>query len=156
MQYSRIYKAKASNYSELIDLWEQSVKATHHFLSDRDIEHYKVLIHDYYFDELDLYFITENDGAVGFIGLKYDFIQLLFVSPAKMGQGVGKILVEYVITEYQAKTVDVNEQNIDATGFYQKMGFEITDRSAMDAAGKPFPVLSLTYKQKTTAIALSL
>ncbi|SPU55612.1 Uncharacterized N-acetyltransferase YjaB [Brevundimonas vesicularis] len=40
-------------------------------------------------------------------------------------------------------TVDVNEQNIQALGFYERLGFKVTSRSAVEGQGRPYPLLHL-------------
>jgi putative acetyltransferase len=37
----------------------------------------------------------------------------------------------------------VNEQNPQAVGFYEHIGFLITGRSTLDGQGKPFPLLHM-------------
>lgn len=138
-----ISKAHVSDYDELIQLWEASVSATHKFLTERDIQDYKLLIYDYYFDLQDLYYLKDADRMLGFIGLNADFIQMLFVSPNVIGKGIGTALINFAIDAHGAKTVDVNEQNTDAVEFYKNIGFEVVERSEEDAAGKPYPVLSM-------------
>ncbi|RZL31196.1 MAG: GNAT family N-acetyltransferase, partial [Pedobacter sp.] len=83
------------------------------------------------------------DSILGFIGLKDNFIQMLFVEPSAMRKGIGKTLLCFAITKHGANTVDVNEQNTNARLFYSKMGFILKERSKSDALGKPYPVLSL-------------
>ncbi|OAT53609.1 histone acetyltransferase [Providencia heimbachae ATCC 35613] len=39
--------------------------------------------------------------------------------------------------------IDVNEQNPQAVGFYQHMGFSQYRRSELDGQGNPFPVLHM-------------
>ncbi|RZM28482.1 MAG: GNAT family N-acetyltransferase, partial [Pedobacter sp.] len=134
-----ISKAQTDDYDELIHLWEESVRATHKFLSEKDIADYKLLIYDYYFDTQNLYYLKDEAKIQGFIGLNDDFIQMLFVRPDLIGQGIGKTLIDFAVEEHGAKTVDVNEQNVNAVGFYQKLGFHVVERSEMDAAGKPYP-----------------
>ena len=142
-----ISKAQTDDYDELIHLWEESVRATHKFLSEKDIADYKLLIYDYYFDTQNLYYLKDEAKIQGFIGLIDDFIQMLFVRPDLIGQGIGKTLIDFAVEEHGAKTVDVNEQNVNAVGFYQKLGFHVVERSEMDAAGKPYPILSMELQQ---------
>ena len=59
------------------------------------------------------------------------------------GHGYGSRLVEFAIRKKRIYKVDVNEQNAAALGFYLHMGFETTGRDALDATGKPFPILHL-------------
>lgn len=40
-------------------------------------------------------------------------------------------------------TVDVNEQNTQAVGFYARAGFTVTGRSPVDDEGRPYPLLHL-------------
>ena len=56
---------------------------------------------------------------------------------------VGKILLNYAIESLEIISVDVNEQNPQAVGFYQHMGFHVISRSPIDDMGKPFPILHM-------------
>ena len=38
---------------------------------------------------------------------------------------------------------DVNEQNVQAVGFYRHMGFVVVGRSPTDDAGRPYPLLHM-------------
>jgi putative acetyltransferase len=141
-----IQRAIKHQHSELISIWEKSVRATHHFLSEADIQHYKQLIFEQYFDQLDLYSITNENEILGFIGLDGELIQMLFIDPKGYGLGLGKALVEFAIQSYNINSVDVNEQNEQALGFYKHMGFETAERFEQDSAGKPYPILSMRLK----------
>jgi putative acetyltransferase len=39
--------------------------------------------------------------------------------------------------------VDVNEQNIQAVGFYKHIGFHVLGRSESDGQGKEYPILHM-------------
>lgn len=142
-----IRPATKDQYSELIEVWEQSVRATHDFLSEADIQHYKPLILEQYFDLVDLFCAKENHRILGFIGIDQTLIQMLFIAPQVRGLGLGKALINYAIETCGANNVDVNEQNHQAVDFYKYMGFETTARFDEDAAGKPYPILSMRLKQ---------
>jgi putative acetyltransferase len=68
---------------------------------------------------------------------------MLFVAPEARGKGVGALLCHHAIQHEQATKVDVNEQNPQAIGFYQHLGFGIVGRSEVDGQGKPFPLLHM-------------
>jgi len=138
-----IHPLSLSNHPEIINVWESSVRATHHFLNEIDIQTYKSLIYNSSLNDLQLFGITENNKISGFIGISGKRIQLLFVLPALMGMGIGLSLINYVYQHLGVKEVDVNEQNTQAYDFYKYLGFEVTERNAIDAIGKPFPVLSM-------------
>jgi len=141
-----IEPAGKKQYEKLITLWESSVRATHHFLSESDIITYRSLILTEYFDQVQLYGIKVEEEIMGFIGLNGKFIQMLFIHPDARGKGLGKTLIDFAKKAHGANTVDVNEQNDQAVGFYEKLGFVTIERSERDGAGKPFPILSMALQ----------
>lgn len=66
---------------------------------------------------------------------------MLFVAPEERGRGLGRMLLEYGITEYGVKELTVNEQNPQAKGFYEYMGVRVRERSEIDEQGNPYPIL---------------
>ncbi|MDO9405587.1 MAG: GNAT family N-acetyltransferase [Polaromonas sp.] len=71
---------------------------------------------------------------------------MLFIDPAARGAGVGRSLIEFVLNSLQVQRVDVNEPNLQAIGFYEKMGFQVEGRSELDGSGRPYPTLHLRQK----------
>ncbi|WP_417783356.1 acetyltransferase [Terasakiella pusilla] len=139
--------ATKSDYPTLIDLWERSVCATHDFLPQHEIEELRPLILGTYFDAVDLTVALNRNGQLlGFCGVQGDNIEMLFIDPEVRGQGVGRLLAQHAIVTQEATKVDVNEQNPQALGFYEHLGFEVVSRSPLDGQGKPYPLLHLIYK----------
>nr|WP_065241972.1 acetyltransferase [Halomonas elongata] len=128
----------------LIEIWEASVRATHDFLAEEDIQELKPLILEQYFDAVDLRCARSGDGEIlGFCGVHDGNIEMLFISPDARGKGVGAMLADHAIKEQGATKVDVNEQNEQALGFYQHIGFSVTGYSPVDGQGKPYPLLHM-------------
>ena len=139
-----IYAVEKKDYSELIDVWEASLRATHHFLPEEEIEPLKALILDQYFDAVVLHCAKDTKGEIiGFCGVADKKIEMLFIMPSAQGQGVGSALCQYAIEHENATTVDVNEQNTRAIDFYKKMGFVVVARSELDGQGRPYPLLQM-------------
>ena len=115
---------------------------THDFLKQEDFLYYKEHL-TIYFQYVDLYGFEQDGRLVGFIGVAENNIEMLFVSSECRGEGIGKKLLTYAIEELQVNKVDVNEQNTQAVGFYQHMGFSVATRSELDAEGKAYPVLHM-------------
>lgn len=138
----------SQEYDELIRIWEASVRSTHHFLAEEDIQYYKPLIRNEYFQTVELYVIRvpHTPEIAAFMGLSDDQVEMLFVSPTHQGKGYGKILIEYAIREKGLRKVDVNEQNKQALCFYLGRGFEIISWDATDSKGKTFPILHMQLK----------
>lgn len=139
-----IEKVSKADYQQLIQLWEASVRATHHFLTEADINELKPLILQHYFDAVDLRCVKNTEGLIiGFSGVAAGNLEMLFVAPKCRGQGVGTLLCTHAITELKVSKVDVNEQNPQALAFYQHLGFEVIGRSPFDGQGKAFPLLHM-------------
>jgi putative acetyltransferase len=131
------------NYQELIEVWESSVRATHHFLPEENIIELKPLILQHYFDAVELRCITQNGKIAGFIGVADSNIEMLFVDPMYFGQGIGSQLITYASNHLDASKVDVNEQNPSAIAFYEKVGFKKIGRSELDGQGNAFPLIHM-------------
>ena len=131
-------------YHRLIALWEASVRATHDFLEEEDILYFRKKILEEYFDKVDLYIASdENATLLGFLGLSSNKIEMLFIDPEYRTGGIGKLLVEYAKKNHHVTLVDVNEQNVNALGFYLHLGFKIINRNPHDGEGRPFPILEM-------------
>jgi putative acetyltransferase len=113
-------------------------------MQEADIATLKPLILAHYFAAVDLVCARGEEGEIaGFCGVHDGNIEMLFIAPEARGGGVGRQLVDYAIRCLGATRVDVNEQNAQALGFYQHLGFEVTGRSPLDGQGKPYPLLHM-------------
>ena len=129
---------------ELIQVWEKSVRSSHHFLCEADIDFYRPLIREQYFHAVSLYTVRNAQGSIAaFMGLSADLVEMLFVLPEEQGKGYGKALLNYALHHKGIRKVDVNEQNTQAFHFYRHMGYQIIGRNTTDSTGRPFPILHL-------------
>lgn len=129
---------------DLLKVWESSVKATHLFLSNDEIQKIKGYIPEALTSVAHLIIIENEIGQpVGFMGINNHFLEMLFIADAHRGKGLGKQLLEYGINKYSVNKLDVNEQNPLAREFYERMGFSIYQRSALDGQGNPYPILHM-------------
>lgn len=142
-----------NEYSDLLKIWESSVRATHHFLSEEDIQFYKSKMLSIFFPAVTLQCAKDAHGKIcGFIGLSGENIEMLFISPEYRGMGIGCMLLNNAITQYDVIKVDVNEQNAQAIRFYERTGFEVINRSDLDAMGNSFPILHMQLKNKKDSV----
>lgn len=128
---------------QMILVWENSVRATHDFLSPSDIDYYKKIVSAIDFNTFQVFCLTEADKVLGFIGIADNKIEMLFLAPEHIGKGYGKTLMRFAIDELGANKVDVNEQNQNATNFYTKFGFRTYARTDKDDEGKDYPILKM-------------
>lgn len=139
----KIIQCSSNDYAALSEIWERSVRATHYFLSEKDIIEIREALIASYFPNVDLYAVVDSSMLVGFIGLKASRIEMLFVDSIFRGRGYGSILIDYA-KEMGCCHVDVNEQNPAALKFYMGKGFRIVGRDETDDSGRPFPILHLS------------
>lgn len=133
------------HYAELLNVWENSVRATHDFITEDDIAFFKPMIIKQAFPAVSLRCVKNQSGSIlGFVGVHDTKVEMLFILNEARGEGVGKRLLQYAIKQLNVTKVDVNEQNPQAVGFYEHMGFKVISRSPLDDMGKPFPILHMT------------
>lgn len=142
-----IHPVAAGDIPRLVEVWEASVRATHHFLSEDDIQFFKPAVREELYGALELACVRDVDGRLaGFVGVADGKVEALFLHPELRGRGAGRLLLEHAVTALGGTRVDVNEQNEQAVGFYRRMGFETEGRSPLDAMGKPFPLLHMRLR----------
>lgn len=134
----------------LVDLWARSVRATHHFLTEMHFHEIHSIVSGQYLKENNVWIAAGRDGQpLGFMGLRDSHIETLFIHPDWRGKGIGKDLIRFALQESEnSLTVDVNEQNEAAVGFYIHMGFSCIGRDELDPDGRPYPVLHLAMQME--------
>ncbi len=141
----RIESLDAATRLVILDLWEGSVRGTHHFLREEDIANLRPLVGEA-LKGVSLYAAREGDGRIAaFAGVAEDKLEMLFVRIEDLRKGIGGLLLRHLLDKGVTR-VDVNEQNPRALAFYRKMGFAATGRSELDGQGRHFPLLHLQLR----------
>lgn len=136
--------------AQLVKVWEASVRATHLFLSDGEIEHIKIYVPQMLEEVPNLVVAEVEEGhPIAFMGHADRSLEMLFVAPEVRGCGIGKQLVNYGIENYAIERLTVNEQNPQVIGFYEHMGFHAYKRTELDEQGNPYPLLYMRYIPST-------
>ena len=141
----RIYEVQAKTprlLESLLNIWEASVRTTHLFLSDVEINQIKKYVPRAFSEVERLTAAADASGKpVAFMGVTGERLEMLFVAPEVRGTGIGKQLLLHGIESYGVREVTVNEQNPQAIGFYEHMGFATYKRTDFDKEGNPYPLL---------------
>jgi len=124
----------------LLEIWEQSVRATHLFLLDAEVNGIKAYVPQA-LKSVEHLIVAETEQPIGFMGVQNGRLEMLFLAPEKRGKGFGKQMLQYGIETYGITELTVNEQNPQAVGFYEHMGFETYKRTELDKEGDPYPLL---------------
>ena len=163
MKVYEVSERPAVLVQELLKVWEKSVRATHLFLSDEEVKNIKNYVPQALSGIAHL-LIAENEAGTGtdsaaaapgiseagmpvaFMGIEDGVLEMLFITPEVRGQGLGKQLIRYGIENYGVDRLAVNEQNPQAKGFYEHMGFKVYKRTETDEQGNPYPLLYMNRK----------
>lgn len=131
-----------------MDIWRRAVDVTHDFLAPADRHSIEAEVAEFLPGaSLDLA-IDEADRVVGFMLLHGSRMEALFVDPDVRGCGIGRMLVEEALGHHSNLSTDVNEQNLEAVGFYERLGFQRTGRSQRDGQGRPYPLIHLRFAKE--------
>ena len=127
---------------KLLEVWESSVKATHLFLSNEEIENIKKYVPQALNQVQHLVIIKDEfNMPIAFMGIENQKLEMLFIKNSERKKGLGKQLINYGIENYNINELVVNEQNPQAKGFYKHMGFETYKRTELDEQGNSYPIL---------------
>lgn len=142
MKIVEIAKRTPSLLERLREVWESSVRATHLFLSDDEIARIEPDVRHALKEVSRLLIAEDKKGVpVAFMGVADERLEMLFIVPEERGKGIGKRLLLHGIERYAIRKLTVNEQNPQAKGFYEHMGFHVYDRTDRDEQGNPYPLL---------------
>ncbi len=141
-----MHRRDSRTIERLTDLWDRSVRTTHHFLTDGDIAELRPWVGQCISLVAEFAVVKAGRRIAGFAGVDSGKIEMLFVDPDFMGRGVGRMLLDWARQECEAHLIDVNEQNTHATAIYRHWGFETYERTETDDQGNPFPILKMRLK----------
>ena len=140
---AKIRKSTLTDGARVMEIWRRAVDATHDFLSAKDRKDIEAEVTAFLPSApLDLA-VDETGRAIGFMLLHGNHLEALFVDPDFRGSGIGRGLVEDALKRQPDLSTEVNEQNLQAIGFYERLGFERCGRSAIDGQGRPYPLILL-------------
>lgn len=134
--------------NQLLEVWEDSVKATHLFLSNEEINNIKEYVPQVLKRVSHLVIVeNENIQPIAFMGIEDTKLEMLFIKNTERGKGMGKQLLNYGIENYNVNELAVNEQNPSTKGFYEYMGFKTYKRTELDKQGNPYPILYMRIER---------
>src|SRR5262249_39248002 len=104
-----VRRARAEGGEPLVEVWERSVRASHHFLTESDIAGLRAFVREAFAnvgaadgasdgasDGEGLWvLLSPTDTLMGFLGYAHDSVEALFIDPAFHRQGGGKFLIDF-------------------------------------------------------------
>ena len=130
---------------QLQTVWEASVRATHHFLTEEAIREIAQEIPQALRDVPSLTVaLDDHNQPVGFMGIAGHSLEMLFLAPEHQGKGLGAQLFRHGMAAHYIAQITVNEQNERALAFYLRRSYKVHHRTPTDDQGRPYPILHLT------------
>jgi putative acetyltransferase len=107
----RFRPSQTKDLDRLYDVWHASVIATHHFLTQSDLNDICAQVKSDCLPHNSLLVsVDDRDRAGGFMGLKGREIESLFIDPIYRGLGLGRAFVETAAAKSSCLEVGVNSQ----------------------------------------------
>lgn len=148
LNIKEIKDRNSSLINQLLEVWEDSVKATHLFLSSEEIKNIKEYVTQAISGVSHLVIIkNESNQPIAFMGIEDRKLEMLFIKNSERGKGLEKQLLNYGIKKYNVNELAVNEQSPNAKGFYEYMGFKTYKRTELDEQGNPYPILYMRLEK---------
>ncbi len=119
-----IRKHKEQDLEQIINVWYQSSKFAHPFLSFSFFEKVKSDMTNIYIPNSETWVYEIDNTIVGFISMLDNEIGGLFVLPNNHSKGIGTKLVDFIKKEHLDLEVEVFEKNLIGRAFYDKYGFQ--------------------------------
>ncbi|MFY8210254.1 MAG: acetyltransferase [Caulobacter sp.] len=129
----------------IIAIWAAAVDATHDFLTSEDRASIGREVEAFLPTAPLVLAVDDRDRPLGFMLITNGHMEALFIDPEYRGAGLGAMMIDYALAIHPVLTIDVNEQNAQALGFYEHMGFERIGWSATDGQGRAYPLIHLRF-----------
>lgn len=119
-----IRKLQKVDLNEVADIWLKTNRKAHFFISDQywisNYEFVKEML-----PQAEVYVYEKDKRIQGFVGVRDEYIEGVFVADEMQSQGIGKKLLDYIKAEKIRLQLNVYQKNIRAMSFYQREGFII-------------------------------
>lgn len=137
--------------NHLCKVWRASVTTTHDFLTPAEVDRIAAYISGA-LKEIPVLIVSgaDENKPDAFMGIAGNKLEMLFIAPAARGKGLGRQLLTYGIDKLGVTELCVNEDNPQAKGFYEHLGFEVYKRTEKDEQGGPYPLLYMSLKGSTS------
>lgn len=128
-----IRKATKNDLNIIMDIWLSANVSAHNFISEEywnnHFEEVRTAI-----SSSEVY-VFEDSVIKGFVGLKGNYIAGIFIKEEFQSKGIGGKLISFLKTFKPELILNVYEQNENAVGFYEKHGFQISQKNEEEETG---------------------
>ena len=140
-----IRELRKTDINRVADIWLKTNLKAHSFISEQywisNYERVKEML-----PQAEVYVYEDDKMIHGFLGVRDEYIEGIFVSAEMQSQGIGKILLNYVKGKRNKLILNVYQKNTRAISFYQREGFEIQYSGLDEATGEKDYVMAWQQK----------
>ena len=119
-----IRKLQNVDINKVVDIWLKTNLEAHDFIPGQywtsNYEAVKKML-----PQAEVYVYEDNKIIQGFVGVRDEYIEGIFVSGKMQSHGIGKALLDYIKDKKARLQLNVYQKNVRAMSFYQREGFTI-------------------------------
>ena len=130
-----IRKLQNVDINKVVDIWLKTNLEAHDFIPGQywtsNYEAVKKML-----PQAEVYVYEDNKIIQGFVGVRDEYIEGIFVSGKIQSHGIGKALLDYIKDKKARLQLNVYQKNVRAISFYQREGFTIQSEGLDDFTGE--------------------
>ena len=119
-----IRKLQNVDINKVVDIWLKTNLEAHDFIPGQywtsNYEAVKKML-----PQAEVYVYEDNKIIQGFVGVRDEYIEGIFVSGKMQSHGIGKALLDYIKDKKGRLQLNVYQKNVRAMSFYQREGFTV-------------------------------
>ena len=130
-----IRKLQNVDINKVADIWLKTNLEAHDFIPGQywtsNYEAVKKML-----PQAEVYVYEDNKIIQGFVGVRDEYIEGIFVSDKMKSHGIGKALLDYIKGKKARLQLNVYQKNVRAMSFYQREGFTIQSEGLDEFTGE--------------------
>ncbi len=130
-----IRKLQNVDINKVADIWLKTNLEAHDFIPGQywtsNYEAVKKML-----PQAEVYVYEDNKIIQGFVGVRDEYIEGIFVSDKMKSHGIGKALLDYIKDKKARLQLNVYQKNVRALSFYQREGFTIQSEGLDEFTGE--------------------
>ena len=130
-----IRKLQNVDINKVVDIWLKTNLEAHDFIPGQywtsNYEAVKKML-----PQAEVYVYEDNKTIQGFVGVRDEYIEGIFVSGKMQSHGIGKALLDYIMDKKARLQLNVYQKNVRAMSFYQREGFTIQSEGLDEFTGE--------------------
>ena len=130
-----IRKLQNVDINKVVDIWLKTNLEAHDFIPGQywtsNYEAVRKML-----PQAEVYVYEDNKIIQGFVGVRDEYIEGIFVSDKMKSHGIGKALLDYIKDKKARLQLNVYQKNVRAMSLYQREGFTIQSEGLDEFTGE--------------------